>query len=391
MKNILFTFLFTISLISFGQTWQYSEGGNAFDGKYKTSIVTGVGSTFPYEKPSLVVNKFEGESINFYITDAGYFQENTGVSVLWVFDNEPEKVYSTYNFSISNDGKILFFLEFNNPDGSGKLKPVDIIEKLTIGNEVTLRVSDDYGSNDIIFSLRGSSKAINFVIPKEERQIMLDEGLTERKALAEVEAKNQLILDGLMKKATEEKISSTSLSSLKSQFEKDLGLSYYSGMQTGKKYKSILVDAGLDDSMFTSYGYVDIFYILDDGSKDKILGTWTVEMDAPIFSRLKDEYEADNSHLENILSKYERVEIIDYLKREVSKLSKKYSKEFDVLDVESVKITLSDYRFKKFWNCKVEIILNDGTERVIDNARVYDLEISKKELKSLGGQMGVAF
>ena len=162
-------------------------------------------------------------------------------------------------------------------------------------------------------------------------------------------------------------------------------------MQTGKKYKSILVDASLDDSMFTSYGYVDIFYILDDGSKDKILGTWTVEMDAPIFSRLKDKLEADNSHLEKILSKYERVEIIDYLKKEVSKLSKKYSKEFDVLDVESVKITLSDYRFKKFWNCKVEIILNDGTERVIDNTYVYDLEISKKELKGLGGQMGVAF
>ena len=377
--------------MSFGQTWQYSEGGNAFDGKYKTSIVKGVGSTFPYETPSLVVNRFEGESINFYISSAGFFQENTGVSVLWVFDNEPEKVYSTYNFSISSDGKTLFFLEFNNPDGSGKLKPIDIIEKLTLANEVSLRVSDDYGSNDIIFSLRGSSKAINFVIPNEERQIMLDEGLAERNALAEVEAKNQLILDGLMKKATEEKISSTSLSSLKSQFEKDLGLSYYSGMQTGKKYKSILVDASLDDSMFTSYGYVDIFYILDDGSKDKILGTWTVEMDAPIFSRLKDKLEADNSHLEKILSKYERVEIIDYLKKEVSKLSKKYSKEFDVLDVESVKITLSDYRFKKFWNCKVEIILNDGTERVIDNTYVYDLEISKKELKGLGGQMGVAF
>ena len=90
MKNLIFTLLFSVSLISFGQTWKYSEGGNAFDGKYKTSIVTGIGSNFPYQKPSLVVNKFEGESINFYISDAGYFQENTGISVLWVFDNEPE-------------------------------------------------------------------------------------------------------------------------------------------------------------------------------------------------------------------------------------------------------------------------------------------------------------
>ena len=58
----------------------------------------------------------------------------------------------------------LFFSEFNNPDGAGKLKPIDIIDKLTLANKVTVRMSDDYGSNDIVFSLSGSSKAINFVI-----------------------------------------------------------------------------------------------------------------------------------------------------------------------------------------------------------------------------------
>ena len=37
-----------------------------------------------------------------------------------VFDNEPNTIYSTYDWSISSDGKFIF-LEFNNPDGSGKL------------------------------------------------------------------------------------------------------------------------------------------------------------------------------------------------------------------------------------------------------------------------------
>ena len=218
MKNLLFTIALLVSFNSFGQTWKYSEGGNAFDGKYKTSVVTGVGTKFPYKNPSLVINRFEGKPINFYITEGGFFQEKTGISVLWVFDSEPDKLYSTYDFSISPDGKILFFTEFNNPDGSGKLKPVDIIEKLTLANKVTIRMSDDYGSNDIIFSLRGSTKAINFVIPKKERQQMLDSGLAERNLLSEVEGKNQLILDALMNKATEEKFTSSSLSSLKSRF-----------------------------------------------------------------------------------------------------------------------------------------------------------------------------
>ena len=39
--------------------------------------------------------------INFYITEGGFFQEKTGIGVLWVFDSEPDKLYSTYDFSIS--------------------------------------------------------------------------------------------------------------------------------------------------------------------------------------------------------------------------------------------------------------------------------------------------
>ena len=453
MKKLLFTLAIFISFASFGQTWKYSEGGNAFDGKYKTSIVTGVGTNFPYTKPSIVINKFEGKSINFYISDGGFFQDGTGIRVLWVFDNEPDILYSVYDYSISSDGKILFFAEFNNPDGSGKLKPIDIIEKLTLANKVTLRMSDDYGSNDIVFSLSGSSKAINFVIPKEERQQMIDSGLTERNALAvvegkkaEAEGKNQLILDDLMKKANEEKLTSSSLSTIKSSFEKDLGLSYYSGMGTGKNYKSILVEGKIGDAMFESYGYVDVFYVLEDGSKEEIYGSWTVEMDAPIFKKVEEEKEKmekekekeeleiankkvkeelelankkvkDDEHLKGLLSKYQRDDIISHLTPEITRISEKVKKELDskrkdyteaqrkqlealekniqygflIQDVESVKITLSDFKYKKYWACKVDIVLNDGTTRVIDNTYIYPLELSNKDLKAIGGKGGVAF
>jgi|TARA_B110000967_G_C18814641_1_gene525487 hypothetical protein len=404
MKNLLFTLALLISFTSFGQTWKYSEGGNAFDGKYKTSSVSGVGTKYPYTSPTLVINKFEGRAINFYISDGGFFQEKTGIGVLWVFDNEPNKRYSTYDYSISSDGKILFFTEFNNPDGSGKLNPVDIIEKLTLANKVTVRMEDDYGSNDIVFSLSGSTKAVNFVIPKEERQQMIDSALAERNALSEVEDNNQLVLDDLIKIATEEKLSSSSLSSLKSTFEQNLGLSYYSALGTGKKYKSILLEGNLSDKMFESYGYVDVFYILDDGSKEKIYGSWTVEMDAPIFVRLKEEkakeelelankLENDNKHLDSLLSKYQRDDIVNLLMENITKASKKYSKEFNIQDAESIKITLSGYQYKKYWNCRVEILLNNGITRVIDNTypAIYELEISNKDLKTLGGKAEVAF
>jgi hypothetical protein len=436
MKKLLFTLAIFISFASFGQTWKYSEGGNAFDGKYKTSIVTGVGTNFPYNKPSIVINKFEGKDINFYISDGGYFQDGTGIRVLWVFDNEPDILYSTYDYSISSDGKILFFSEFNNPDGAGKLKPIDIIDKLTLANKVTVRMSDDYGSNDIVFSLSGSSKAINFVIPKEERQQMIEKGLAERTVLGEAEGKNQLILDDLMKKANEEKLSSSSLSVLKSKFEKDLGLSYYTGMGTGKDYKSILVEGKIGDAMFEKYGYVDLFYILKDGSKEKITGSFDVEKDAPVYMRAeeekakmqeekeKEEIEIankkakDDEYLKGLLSKYQRDDIINHLTPEITTISKKVTKEqldseradytdaqkkqleafekniqygFSIQDIESVKITLSDFKYKKYWACKVDIVLNDGTTRVIDNTYIYKLELTNKDLKAIGGKGGVAF
>ena len=79
------------------------------------------------------------------------------------------------------------------------------------------------------------------------------------------------------------------------------------------------------------------------------------------------------------------------MKEKVTEESERYSKEFNIQDVESIKITLSDFKYKKYWNCKVDILLNNGTTKVIDNTYIYDLEISNKDLKTLGGKMGVAF
>jgi|TARA_X000000368_G_C23054200_1_gene723063 hypothetical protein len=406
MKKLILL-LTLIPFISFGQGWTSSEGGSAFDGKYKTSSVVGKGTNFPYTKPVLVVNKFDGEKLNFYISGGGYFQEKTSIGVLWVFDNEPDTIYSTYDWSISDDGKILFFSEFNNPDGSGKLKPVDIIEKLTLANKVTVRMKDKFGSNDIVFSLSGSTRAINFVLPKDERQKMIESAKAERVALAESEGKGQLILDELLNIAKAEKLTDSSISTLESTIQQNLGLSYYSGMGTGKNYKSISVEGELSDSMFETYGYVKVFYILEDGSKEQILGTFKVEMDAPIFIRLKEEkakaeaelakkQEKEKESLSNLLSKYQRDDLKNHLMDEILEKSKRYSDGFDILDVKNILITLSElssYR-KVFYNCKVEIYLNDGSIKTIDNTYIYtsgSVSISKKDLKTLGGKANIPF
>lgn len=405
MKTILSLSALLITLTLTAQSWTFSEGGDAFDGKYKTSSVIGKGTNYPYTKPSLVINKFEGEeNINFYISGGGYFQEKTGISVLWVFDNEPNKIYSTYDWTISSDGKILFFREFNNPDGLARLKPIDIIDKLTLANKVTVRMKDDYGSNDIVFSLSGSTKAINSVIPQDERKKIIDLAKADRDAVEGEAEKNQTVFDELMKKVTEEKLSSSSVSLLKSSFQKDLGLSYYTGQGTGKNYKTISVEGKIGDAMFESYGYVDIYYVLSDGSKEKIYGTWSVEKDAPVFERVKEEVakieaekaekeENDKQHLIGLLKKYQRADIITHLSDKLLKEANRYNG-FSISSIKDIKIILSGFKYEYFWDCKINIYLEDGSLQTVDNTYIYSsgkVEISKKELKAIGGKADVEF
>ena len=396
MKKLLLL-LFLIPLFSFAQTWTSSEGGSVFDGKYKTSSVRGKGDNFPYNKPVLVINKFKNEFPNFYISGGGYFQENSNIEVLWVFDNEPNTIYSTYSWSISDDGKILFFSQFNNPDGLGKLKPIDFIEKLMLANKVSVRMSDKYGSNDIVFSLSGSTKAINFVLPKEERDSLKDAAEISResavRAVAEKEKKQiekekkklekQQIFDNLVKSANYEKIGKISISTLKSQFKKDLGLEYYSSFATGKDYKSIIVKKGLRQDMF-EFGYVDVYYVLGDGSEEKISGTWNVDLDAPVFARNKAKVKEQNEIAEKLVSKLN----LDKLKKHykeviIKKVERTYDPKFEIKNIVGINMTFSNFQYKAVWDSEVTLFL-DNMEKVTFKSYISDLKLSKKELKNLG-------
>ena len=43
---------------------------------------------------------------------------------MWVFNTEPDVIYSTYDWSYSSDGKIIFFKEFNDPNSDNKISQI---------------------------------------------------------------------------------------------------------------------------------------------------------------------------------------------------------------------------------------------------------------------------
>ena len=134
---------------------------------------------------------------------------------------------------------------------------------------------------------------------------------------------------------------------------------------------------------------VEVSYIKKDGSKKGVYGNWYVLEDAPVYKR----NEQVREKVKSFLAKYEYEKLINHLADEVIKLANDW-KGFPITKIKDVKIILSGFQYGKFWNCKVNIYLDDNSIKTIDDTYIYSsgqVEISKNELKSIGGKEGVEF
>jgi hypothetical protein len=177
MKNINYL-IFVFVLLSYNslnsQTWKYKTDGNPFDGEYKVAMVQGKNEYKPSSNPMLVINLFNEETLNFFIGNTGHYSSESNVEVLWVFDNEPKTIYKSEELSLSEDGKTIFFDTFKNTITDDYLYEIEFIEKLKSGSKVDVRIKNKYEKNDIVFSLVGSTKAINYVISKKYKEHLID-------------------------------------------------------------------------------------------------------------------------------------------------------------------------------------------------------------------------
>ena len=387
MKTLLSLSTLLITLTLTAQSWTFSKGGNAFDGTYKTSSVVGKGTEFPYKTPRLVINKFDNdEQINFYLNGAGYFQDDTGLSVKWVFDNEPQIIYSSYSWSLSDDGKIIFFNRFNNPkEKSTKLEDIDIIDKLTKANKVSIRVQNNYGSNDLVFSLSGSTKAINYVIPPNERDKLLIAASEKRNQVLEDKKNKGILFEKLSEKLNSEMFEEKSLLKLKEEIKEDLGLGKYSFSTVDNVVDVEVIGNGYS---FDKYREVEVSLVKQDGTKSSIYGDWIVMEGAPVYKRNNEVKE----NVKSLLLKYKNENLIEHLADKVLEKANRYN--VSINSIKDIKIVLSGFKYGYFWDCKINIYLEDGSLETVDNTYIYSsgkVEISKKELKAIGGEADVEF
>lgn len=425
MKKLLFLsilFLYTQTNIK-AQSWKYENGGDAFDGKYKTSFVKGSGSKFPYNDPILAINKYDNSpAVNFYISSAGYFQENTSVKILWVFNTEPDVIYSTYDWSYSSDGKTIFLREFNDPKSDNKISKYEFMKKLKSASKVSARISDKYGTNTLTFSLSGSTKAIDFVLPNLKD--LISDVESERQIKNKFKEEKKVELNKLLEILKTQKISETSMSVLKNQIETDLGIGILGQEGTGEIYKSIKLLPYKQKGMFESYGYVNVFYVLEDGTEKEIYGSFKVDKDSPLFNQINEEklikqkqineeklikekqLEFEKIRLKKILSKYQNSSLIEMMIKKIQSEQRLTSfPKWQLSKVKDVKAVFSNFQYGKIWDIKLKIIFSEFTdvEKKFNSQIVKDgfvmtgniypsgLGITKKDLRKMGGKLNVEF
>lgn len=419
MKKLLFLsilFLYTQTNVS-AQSWKYENGGDVFDGKYKTSFVKGTGSNYPYNKPILAINKYDtSPAVNFYISSAGYFQEGTDVNIMWVFNTEPDVIYSTYDWSYSSDGKTIFLREFNDPKSDNKISKYEFMKKLKSASKVSARISDKYGTNTLTFSLSGSTKAIDFVLPNLKD--LISDVESERQIKNKFKEEKKVELNKLLEILKTQKISESSMSTLKNKIETDLGIGFLGLDGTGESYASIKLSPYKQKGMFENFGYVDVFYVLEDGTEKEIYGSFKVDKDSPLFKKIEEEkilkekqqkeekllgekqqkirnenIKRENEILNKLLVKYK----LDALKKEIfgAVMSEKYlltnsTESWEVNKIQKVSVIISNFKFKKYWSMDVIIRLNDN-KKIIRNVMIAHLKLTKKQLKIIGGKANSEF
>lgn len=395
IKQIALIFLL-FPYLSKAQSWTYNKGDSPFDGTYKISSVAGKGTEFPYKSPILVINKFDDNNeINFYIMEAGYFQDNTGLSIQWVFNNEKNIIYNTPNFSLSNDGKTIFFKELLSFESQNEIGKNELILKLQKANYVNIRISDNYGSNDLIFYLKGSTKGINYVLG-QKRVNEIKKHISSKRKKREQELNGQkFVLNKIMRILKREHFTSSSLYNLESEIKDDLGIGIMKPKKTLYDIDSIRLEP---NTILFDKGYVDLYYVSKDNYEKKTNFRGQVEMNAPIYKRFenektkqKEELIEQKKSLKALLSKYYYNDIKDVIFRAVINEQKKASSIIWKLShIENITATISTHPIMYFWNLKIVIHLSNKTKLIIDEG-IHSKQIKTSKLNSIGWNVGTEF
>lgn len=396
MKFIPTLVALLIIQVSFSQM-KYTEGGNKFDGTYKVASVFGTGTDYPYNDPILVINRFDNGSENFYIGEAGYWQDDTGIKIRFYFDDS-DTIYSVYDWSNSSDSKKIFFNSFNDPNiRGGRLSNYEIMDLMRNSSKVTFRIENDYSRNNLVFDLQGSSTAINKVYPDLDKFVQTEKDLRQKARIRQANSeKNRL---KLVEKLKANKVTPSDIDGFESRLKTEMSLFRLQLIGSTKKEKVIedIIIKPRSDGEGNFKGFVDVYLLMADGSERNLISSLSVESDSPIyqnFEQIKKEeaarLQASLEELDPLFRKFKIPRLINAVKTYIQKKADLSYPKWEVSDITDIKATVNRPFRDKIMDVKLVLTIQDeGTKVVV--VRVSDLKIMIPELTEAGLEPLVEF
>lgn len=152
MKKLLLLVVAILGVATaYSQAWEYRSGENKFDGfKWQVAGTVGTGE-FPYTTPGFGVRKTNlDQDIEFLIVDGGPSSTRDVIKI--IVDNGD--VYEGW-ISTSTSSNTDFFIHLTDEE------ELSLIKEIKNGSTLKMRVYNSYKTYDMVFSLRGSTAAIN--------------------------------------------------------------------------------------------------------------------------------------------------------------------------------------------------------------------------------------
>ena len=164
-------YLLLVPSIALAQ-WRYTQINDDFDGIYRYSTVVAKGFDRTYDEPELILRKYNKEnSYDLYIDDAGYFTTNSKNNILIKFDNEDFFYLTEGQPSIDQSALFINSTIWKEKISGESISQIEFLEKMMKGSRMSVRIKTKYKTYDMTFSLSGSTKAINYVLPNIKNDI----------------------------------------------------------------------------------------------------------------------------------------------------------------------------------------------------------------------------
>lgn len=363
--------------------WEVIDGGNNFDGKFKYTGISGIGSDPNFDNPFIIVRSLpEYDSGILFLNNAGRIDDPEDLTIQFYFD-DLEDVYTISDIiEIEGNPILKSYRDPESPDE--KFSMYELIHLLKTYSSVTFRFKTSTSVNDIVFDLKGSSVAIKAVLPNLDE--LIENTIEIRRSEMAVRSKKQQKKDELLAEIKAAKLVDPGFYRTEEALDDLLHLGKWEdkpGDFVNIKYLAVVPEPDLNGYRFTGLVRVLIFTDESENNIRFVNDIFQIELDSPLWDRYHYDTDKDRLNIKFLYDFLPLIDLMEMIEDKVSQLEENSYPKWEISDIVDMKYTINKPFDDLVTDIKIRILLNNGIW-ISSTVVVTDLKISLDRLKEAG-------